>query len=157
MNQLRNKTPAILAALLLFSSCARGQTSAQYKLTAIHFTGLHRYAPEQAVAGSGLRIGGSVAAADVQSAAERLSKSGAFDSVSFQISTRGNELTAQFGVTETKDVLPCIFDNFVWFTDTELDRVLRQHVTFYTGEAPVRGDSVPQIRSALQDLLRTNG
>jgi outer membrane protein assembly factor BamA len=157
MNQLRNKTPAILAALLLCASSARAQSSAQYNLIAIHFTGLHRYAPEQAVAASGLRIGSSVAAADVQSAAERLSKSGAFDSVSFQTSTRGNELTAQFGVTETKDVLPCIFDNFVWFTDTELDRVLRQHVTFYAGEAPVRGDSVAQIRGALQDLLRTNG
>jgi outer membrane protein assembly factor BamA len=45
----------------------------------------------------------------------------------------------------------------VWFTDAELDRTLRQRVTFYTGEAPVRGDTVEQIRSALQDLLHTNG
>jgi outer membrane protein insertion porin family len=30
-------------------------------------------------------------------------------------------------------------------------------VTFYTGESPVRGDSVAQIRGALQDLLRSNG
>jgi outer membrane protein assembly factor BamA len=157
MNQLRSRTLAVLAALLLWSSCVRAQSSAPYNLSAIHFTGLHRYTPEQAIAASGLHIGGSVAASDLQSAAERLSKSGAFDSVSFQLSTRGNELTAQFGVTETKDVLPCIFDNFVWFTDAELDRTLRQRVTFYTGAAPVRGDSVQEIRSALRDLLRTNG
>jgi hypothetical protein len=54
-------------------------------------------------------------------------------------------------------VLPCIFDNFVWFTDVDLDRALRQHVTFYDGESPVRGNSVGEIRSALQDLLRANG
>lgn len=146
-----------LAALLLWSSCAVAQSTERYNLSAIHFTGLHRYTPEQATAGSGLHVGSSVAAADLQSAAERLSKSGAFDSVSFQFSTRGNELTAQFGVTETKDILPCIFDNFPWFTDAELDRTLRQRVTFYTGESPLRGESAQEIRSALQDLLRTSG
>jgi outer membrane protein assembly factor BamA len=157
MNRLRNRAVAVLVALLLWSSFARAQSAAPYNLSAIHFTGLHRYTPEQAIAASGLHIGGSVTAADLQSAAERLSKSGAFDSVSFQLSTRGNELTAQFGVAETKDVLHCVFDNFVWFTDAEIDRALRQHAPFYTGEAPVRGDSVQEIRNALQDMLRANG
>jgi outer membrane protein assembly factor BamA len=157
MNRSTKTTRCVLAALILLSLSTRAQSSATYTLSEIHFTGLHRYTPEQAITASGLHIGDSLAAADLQSAAERLSKSGAFDSVSFQFSTRGNDLNAQFGVTETKDALPCIFDNFVWFTDADLDRVLRQHVTFYTGESPARGDSVLQIRSALQDLLRAHG
>jgi outer membrane protein assembly factor BamA len=155
LNQLFNRPLLALAALLLFA--AGVQSSTTYSLAAIHFTGLHRYTPEQGIAASGLHIGDSTTLGDLQAAAERLSKTGAFDSVSFQYSNRGNDLTAQFGVTETKDVLPCIFDNFVWFTDAELDRMLRQRVTFYTGEVPVRGDTVEQIRSALQDLLHTNG
>ena len=155
LNQLWNKSLIAVAALLFFAAGA--QPSATYTLVAIHFTGLHRYTPEQGIAASGLHIGASTTLADLQAAAERLSKTGAFDSVSFQYSSRGNDLTAQFGVAETKDVLPCIFDNFVWFTDAELDRALRQHVTFYTGDAPVRGDTVEQIRSALQDLLHANG
>lgn len=157
LNQLRNSTLALLGFLLPFSSCVSAQSSAAYNLIAVHFAGLHRYSEQQAIAASGLRIGSSVALGDLQSAAQRLSQSGAFDSVSFQYSTRGNDLTAKFGVTETKDLLPCIFDNFVWFSDADLDRVLRQHVPLYSGESPVRGDTVDQIRGALQDFLRANG
>lgn len=156
-HQLRNRLLCILAVLLFFSSCIRAQSSTKYNLLAIHFTGLSRYTPEQAIAGSGLHLGQSVTTGDLQTAAEHLSQSGAFDTVSFQYSMRGNDLTAQFGVKETKDVLPCIFDNFVWFSDADLDRMLRQHVTFYTGVSPVRGDSAAKIRSALQDFLRSNG
>jgi len=156
-NQLRNRTLAALAALLLVSLCVRAQSSTQHNLAAIHFTGLHRYAPEQAIAASGLRIGVPVVPGDLQSAAERLSKTGAFDSVSFQYSTKGNDLTAQFGVTETKDVLPCVFDNFVWFTDADLEIAIRKRVPLYTGDAPVRGDSVEGIRGTLQEFLRANG
>lgn len=155
LNQLLNRSLLVLTAWLLFATGV--QPSTTYNLAAIHFTGLHRYTPEQGIAASGLHIGDSTTLGDLQAAAERLSKTGAFDSVSFQYSSRGNDLTAQFGFTETKDVLPCIFDNFVWFTDAEIDRTLRQRVTFYTGEAPVRGDTVEQIRGALQDLLHTNG
>ena len=155
LNQLWNRSLIPVAALLLFAVGVQASTT--YNLVAIHFTGLHRYTPEQGIAASGLRIGTSTTLGDLQAAAERLSKTGAFDSVSFQYSSKGNDLTAQFGVAETKDVLPCIFDNFVWFSDEEIDRTLRQRVTFYTGEAPVRGETVEQIRSALQDLLHTNG
>jgi outer membrane protein assembly factor BamA len=155
-NQLRNKALAVLTALLFWSSCARAQSSAQHNLSAIHFTGLHRYAPEQAIAASGLHVGAPVTAADLQSAVERLSRTGAFDSISFQFSTRGNDLTVQFGVTETKDVLPCIFDNFVWFMDADLELAIRKRVPLYTGVVPVRGDSVEGIRGTLQDFLRAN-
>ena len=156
-NQLRNKTLAAVAPVLLLPFCALAQSSAQYTLAAIHFTGLHRYSAEAANAASGLRVGATVGTGDLQSAAERLSQTGAFDSVSFQFSTKGNELTAQFGVAETKDVLPCVFDNFVWFSDADLDAVVRKHVAFYTGAAPVRGDSVREISSTLQDFLHANG
>ena len=157
LHRLCNRPLIVLGALLFLASCTEAQSSSKYTLLAIHFTGLQRYTPEQGTAASGLHVGSSIGITDLRAAAERLSKTGAFDSVSFQYSTRGSDLTAQFGVTETKDVLPCIFDNFVWFADAELDRVLRQHVTFYSGEAPVRGETVGQIRGALQDLLRTNG
>jgi outer membrane protein assembly factor BamA len=155
LNQLWNKPLMVLAAFVLFAASAR--PSENYNLVAIHFTGLHRYSSEQGVAASGLRIGTPTSLNDLQAAADRLSKAGAFDSVSFRYSTKGNELTAEFGVTETKDALPCIFDNFVWFSDAELDRSLRQRVTFYTGDAPERGETVEQIRRTLQDLLRTQG
>jgi outer membrane protein assembly factor BamA len=157
LNQLRNYALAVFALVLLSALGANAQSSATYHLAAIHFTGLQRYTTEQGTSASGLHIGALITLGDLQSAAQRLSQSGAFDSVSFQYSTRANDLTAKFGVTETKDVLPCIFDNFVWFSDADLDRELRRRVPLYTGEAPVRGDTVDQIRGALQDFLRANG
>jgi outer membrane protein insertion porin family len=157
MDRFLNKYLLVFAALLVLSSNTFAQSAAKYTLTAIRFTGLHRYAPEQGIAGSGLRIGGSVGLSDLQSAADRLSKTGAFDSVSFQYSMRGNDIVAQFGVTETKNVLPCMFDNFAWFSDADLDRTLRKNVTYYIGDAPVAGGSVEEIRTALQDLLHANG
>jgi outer membrane protein assembly factor BamA len=156
-NQLRNRTLASLAALLLLLSFAQAQSSVQHNLAAIQFIGLHRYAPEQAIAASGLHPGAPVGPADLQSAAERLSKTGAFDSISFQFSTKGSDLTVQFAVTETKDVLPCTFDNFVWFTDADLELAIGKRVPLYTGVAPVRGDSAEGIRGTLQDFLRVNG
>jgi outer membrane protein assembly factor BamA len=157
MSQVTTRSLFFVAAILLWSSGAFAQSSVKYTLSAIRFTGLNRCTSEQGISGSGLRIGGSVELADLQSAGERLPKTGAFDSVSFRYSLRGNDLVAQFGVTETTNVLPSVFDNFVWFSDADVDHTLRQRVTFYTGDAPVAGGSVEEIRGALQDLLRANG
>jgi outer membrane protein assembly factor BamA len=96
MNRLWNRSPVVATALLLFSTCVCAQSPAVYNLSAIHFIGLDRYTTEQGIAASGLRVGGSITLADLQAAAERLSKTGAFDSVSFQYSSNGYDLTAQF-------------------------------------------------------------
>ena len=145
--------PLLLASIILVAPPVRAQNAKTYNLAAIQFKGLQRYSQQQGVAASGLHIGKQTTVADLQASAERMSKSGAFDSVSFQYASRGEDLTAVFGVTETKDVLPCIFDNFVWFSDADVEQVLRKRVTFYTGEAPIRGDTIQQIQSALTDYL----
>lgn len=145
--------PLLLALIVLLTPSARAQNTKRYNLAAIHFNGLQRYSEQQGVAASGLHIRKQTTVADLEDSAERRSKSGAFDSVTFQYSSRGDELTAVFGVTETKDALPGIFDNFVRFSDADVDQVLRKHVTFYTGETPVRGYTVPQIQSTLTDSL----
>jgi outer membrane protein assembly factor BamA len=54
-------------------------------------------------------------------------------------------------------VLPCIFDNFVWFSSDELDRALRARVPFYDGTVPERGTVKEQTSAALQSLLQSNG
>jgi outer membrane protein assembly factor BamA len=83
IGQCRNRCLLIFVALVILSPQTFAQSSAKYTLSAIHFTGLSRYTPEQSISGSGLKIGSSVELADLQSAADRLPKSGAFDSVSF--------------------------------------------------------------------------
>ncbi|MGC2420341.1 MAG: POTRA domain-containing protein [Candidatus Acidiferrales bacterium] len=128
-----------------------------FRLTDLKFTGLNRYTDAQVSAAIGLHEGDSINPAQLAAEANKLSASGAFDHVSYRYTTQGDELSAVFQVTETKNVLPCLFDNFVWFSDEELDKTLRLHVPFYTGTAPETGETVQQISAALRLLLQSNG
>jgi outer membrane protein insertion porin family len=139
------------------SASAQIPPPASFRLASVKYTGLSRYTETQANADLGLRLGDMVTAAQLQDATDRLSKSGAFDKVSFRYVTRNNELSAEFSVRETQKVLPCVFDNFIWFSDQQLDQTLRARVPFYTGVSPENGTTSKEIATTLEQLLRTNG
>jgi outer membrane protein assembly factor BamA len=146
-------------ALTLANGTARAQDpqSGDFRLVAIKFAGLKKFTDAQAIAGSGLRVGDGVTTTQLSVAANQLAKSGAFDEVAFQYSTRGNELTAVFTVAESRHLLPCIFDNFVWFSYDQLDKTVRARVPFYSGVAPLSGATQQQIIDALRAFLESNG
>ena len=130
----------------------------KFTLTAVNFTGLLRYTPEQAQRATGLTNGSSITLDDLATAAARLGKSGGFDAVNYRYTTRGTNLTAEITVTESKHVLRCRFDNFIWFTNDELEQGLTNHVPLYADDRlPESGDSPEQARAALQDMLRAKG
>jgi len=145
---------AILMAVV--PAQVQGQNGA-YRLASIRFSGLNKFTEKQAAAGTGLRVGDPITTADLSVAADRLAKSGAFDKVAFQYSTLGNQLTAIFTVVENRQLLPCLFDNFVWFSDEQLDKTLRAHVPLFGGITPVSGGMEQEIIDALRDLLKANG
>jgi hypothetical protein len=146
-------------ALMLANGTARAQDlqSGNFRLVAIKFAGLKKFTEAQGIAGSGLRIGDGITTTQLSVAANQLAKSGAFDEVAFQYSTRGNELTAVFTVVESKHLLPCIFDNFVWFSYDQVDKAVRARVPFYSGVAPLSGATQQQIVDALRALLESSG
>lgn len=156
---LRLYSVAFTIVLALFARSSRAQTapSGTFRLTAINFSGLNKFSEKQAVAGSGLRIGDPITTTQLSAAADQLAKSGAFEEVAFEYSIRGSALTAVFKVVESPHLLPCIFDNFVWFTDEQLDQTLRAHVPFYAGIAPLSGGTQQQIVDALRGLLQSKG
>jgi len=123
----------------------------------VKYTGLNRYTATQLNAELGLRVGDMISADQLKAASDRLSQSGAFDNVSFHYVTKDNELSAEFQLRESQKVLPCIFDNFVWFSDQQLVQTLRDRVPFYTGVSPEDGSTVREIASALEQMLRANG
>lgn len=129
----------------------------QSTLTVIKFVGLDRYSEQQATLASQLTAGAPVTIAQIQSASDRLAQSGAFDKISFRYTTRGTELSVEFEVTETKNRLPCAFDNFVWFSTDQLDRTLRTRVPLYDGTVPERGNASHEVADALHALLQLNG
>jgi outer membrane protein assembly factor BamA len=121
------------------------------------FTGLNRFSETQAGKATGLRTGDSVTQAQLAAAVDKLTKSGAFENVSFRYSTNGNSLNVEFQVVEISRLLPCVFDNFVWFSDAEVDKALRDRVSFYAGGVPESGTTSEDVRVALRDMLRANG
>jgi len=47
-----------------------------------------------------------------------------------------------------------VFDNFVWFTDEELNAAIKREVPSYTGTASDAGRMTDDIKHALQNLLQ---
>jgi outer membrane protein assembly factor BamA len=139
------------------TTLAQNTPQQQTVLTSLKFMGLDRYSEQRVVLASLLKVGDPVSVAQVQSASDRLAQSGAFDKISFRYATRGAELSVEFQVTETKDRLPCVFDNFVWFTNDQLDQTLRARVPLYDGTVPERGTTTHDVSDALQAMLRSNG
>jgi outer membrane protein assembly factor BamA len=121
------------------------------------FAGLNRFNETQAGKATGLRTGDSVTQAQLAAAVDKLVKSGAFESVSFRYSTNGNSPNVEFQVVEISRLLPCVFDNFVWFSNAELDKALRDRVSFYAGGVPESGATSEEVRVALRDMVRANG
>jgi outer membrane protein assembly factor BamA len=121
------------------------------------FAGLNRFNETQASKATGLQTGDSVTQAQLAAAVDKLAKSGAFENVSFRYSTNGNSLNVEFQVAEISRLLPCVFDNFVWFSDAELDKALRNRVSFYAGGVPESGATSEEVRVALRDMVRANG
>ena len=148
-----------LLACLAYSSAAPAQSgsSQSYKLATMKFTGLNRFSEMQAAKATGLQIGNSTTQAQLTAAVDKLTKSGAFENVSFRYSTSGNSLNVEFQVVEVSRLLPCIFDNFVWFSDADLDKSLRGRVSFYAGGVPESGTASEDVRGALRDMVRANG
>jgi outer membrane protein assembly factor BamA len=147
----------ILLVSSSLSSSAQGPPAASFRLASVKYTGLNRYTAAQVNTEMGLRLGDMISADQLKDASDRLSQSGAFDNVSFHYVTNDKELSAEFQLRESQKVLPCIFDNFVWFSDQQLEQTLRTRVPLYTGVSPEDGSTVKEIAVALEQLLRANG
>jgi outer membrane protein assembly factor BamA len=139
------------------SSFAQSQAQSPNRLAVLRFNGLSLFTSEQVSSAIGLRVGDPVSPSRLATAADLLAKSGAFEDVNYRYSTNDGAMTVEFRLVETKKMLPCFFDNFVWFSDEQIDQTLRKRVPFYAGVAPESGDTVQQITSALRDLIRANG
>jgi outer membrane protein insertion porin family len=149
----------LACCVVLWPLFARAQSAPgpSFHLSKISVAGQEHLEESSIVAASGLRQGQSVTLEEVSAAALRLAKYGAFDTVNFRYFTQGNDLDVIFEVVESKHLLACRFDNFVWLNSSELDRTLRQQVPLFTGGAPPSGAMLQGIKDALQAILKEKG
>ncbi len=124
-----------------------------FKLISIKVTGTKRYTQPEIVAATDLELGQTVSEADFRVVSQHLGDTGAFSDVvySFQYSSEGTKLELQ--LTDSEQLVPARFDNFVWFSDQELQGQLHTRVPLFQGQLPVAGNLADQVSDALQALL----
>jgi outer membrane protein assembly factor BamA len=148
-----------LAILCSLSVVAHPQDfgPASGRLKSITVRGAKRFTEQQVIAATGLHIGAPTGVPELEAAAKRLATSGAFENVNYRYRAGNGEIMAEFQVEESSKYLPCVFDNFVWFTPQEIDTTLRRELPLYDGNIPEGGKMVQGVIAALQELLRTRG
>lgn len=147
----------LLALVCLLPAFARAAD--HYHLARILVAGSERYHEEDLVRATGLTVDSQVTAEDLQNAANRLGNSGAFATVQYlfkpAIATKGVE--ADFQVTDADKFLPAAFENFVWFSDSELQEAVHKLVPLYNGQVPASGGMSDEVEAALTKILAAKG
>ena len=149
----------IVPFLLLFtlSVATQGQKSAKaklnYKLLSIHVKGASQLKEDDIVSASGLKLGQSAGENDFKQAMQKLGSTGMFTDLtySYRYSSDGCDLDLQ--ITENTELLPVIFDNFVWFSDEDLITQLHSRLPLFDGRLPVSGDLADQVTDSLNAIL----
>jgi len=147
----------LLLLICLLPSLARAAD--HYHLARVLVTGSERYKEEDLVRATGLQLDTQVTTDDLQNAANRLGNSGAFASVQYlfkpAVGARGVE--ADFHVADTDKLLPVAFENFVWFSDSELRDAVHQAVPLFNGQLPSSGSMSDDVNAALAKILAAKG
>lgn len=144
---------ALLSLVLLFPALA--YSADHFNLARVVVTGSNRYKEDDLVRATGLVVNTTVSTDDLQNAANRLGGSGAFETVQFlfkpAIGAKGVE--ADFQVADSDKFLPALFENFIWFSDSELQQDIHQSVPLYNGQIPSSGTLCDDVTAALTKLL----
>src|SRR5436305_416524 len=159
---------ALPRLLLLFSvSCcppAPGQTqkpisempASARQLIAVKVVGSKRFSEQDIAAATGLQMGTTVNDDDFKRAARRLGDTGVFTDISYTYSYSPAGTKLQFHVVDADKFVPVRFEDFVWFSDEELLRRIKEHAPLFDGELPLSGRLPEQISDVLQSMLVEN-
>ena len=123
------------------------------QLVAIKVTGSTRFSEEAVAAATGLRTGTPVGEEDFKKAARRLGDTGAFTDVAYSYSYTSAGTKLEFKVTDAEKFVPARFEDFVWFSDAELQQRIREHVPLFNGELPLFGRMPDEVSDVLQAML----
>lgn len=106
------------------------------------------------MAASGLKLGQLVGDEEFKQAAQTLGETGLFNQLTYtyQYSAAGCDLEMQ--VAENEKLLPIVWDNFVWFSDEELIRLIQARVLLFDGRLPEGGNLPDQVAKALTGILK---
>lgn len=149
----------ILFPLLLLVQPALSFRAEHYHLVKVVITGSKRYSTDDLERATGLKPNSEVTQDDLQNAAKRLGGSGAFTGVQFTFmpakGVRGVE--ADFTVSDAEQFLPVSFENFLWFSDDDLQQIVHKAVPLFNGSVPQSGTTTEDVKAALVQALSAKG
>jgi outer membrane protein assembly factor BamA len=152
----------LLGSLLLSAAAAQKQATHSkpaaddaYKLVAVKVKGTSRYSDQEILAASGLQLGQPAADGDFKEAVRRLGDSGMFSEVLYSYTASGTGVKIELQLADTADtkLVPARFENFVWFSDSELLKELQTRVPLFKQLLPLSGNLPDRLSEALQALL----
>ncbi len=123
------------------------------RLTAIKVVGSKRFSEQDIAAASGLQIGTPVDDDEFKKAARRLGDMGVFTDIAYSYSYSSGGTKLEFHVTDVDKFVPVRFEDFVWFTDDELLRRIKEHAPLFNGELPLSGRLPEEVSDVLQAML----
>ena len=143
--------------ILVAACAARAQAPAAASppsstIAAIKITGAQKFPTSQITTACGLKPGDVVTADQIQEATNRLAALGIFSSVNFRYTSKGDAINLEFQVQEAP-TYPIAFDNFPWFSASEIAEAIRNQVGLFTGEAPDGGAMIDQMTAVIENLL----
>jgi len=149
-----NCTRTIVLVALIFAIITLATAQQTFKIAKIEFEGLNRFSADAVILTTELKVGQQFELPALDSAAQRLMDSGLFKNVAYRTKPNKDQITITFVVEEAKvSTSRVIFDNFVWFSETELIAAIKRDVPSFTGTAPDNGDTVERITKSLQRFL----
>jgi outer membrane protein assembly factor BamA len=141
--------------LLAVAAAAQSGNKAQptYKLISIHVKGLTHLPENQVVAASGLKPGQFAGESEFREAAQKLGETGLFTDLTYKYQYANGGCDLEFQVAESDRLVPIMFENLVWFSDTELMSLIHARVPLFTGKVPEAGNMADQVAQALTAIL----
>ena len=121
-----------------------------YSLRTITVRGSKQFAEGDIIKATGLKVGTKVSRNDLNQASSRLADSGVFTQVSYTFDGR----TAEYVVVDSQQLVSASFENFIWFSDSELVSRVHDSVPLFAGGVPQSGNLADQISTALEVLLK---
>ena len=142
---------------LVFALALQTAPQQNFKIAKIEFEGLNRLNADEILATTELKVGQQFELSALDAAAQHLVDSGFFKNVAYRTKPNRDQITITFVVEEAKvGTSRVIFDNFIWYSDTELIAAVKRDVPSFSGSAPDNGDTVERITKSLQRFLHEN-
>ncbi len=121
-----------------------------YSLQTLTVSGSKQFAEGDIIKATGLKAGSKVTRDDLNQASSRLADSGVFTQVGYTFDGR----TAAYVVADSQQLVSASFENFIWFSDSELLSRVHASVPLFVGGVPQSGNLADQISAALDTLLK---